>query len=65
MGATDRNAVRTAADQVDSILAVDPEAKGEEFYGDRLLVVGPLHVVFTVSPDDRLVQVLRVWVAGP
>ena len=65
MNAVDKEAVRDAADQIDPILAVDPETKGEEFYGDRLLVVAPLSVTFSVLPDDRLVKVLSVWRAGP
>jgi hypothetical protein len=64
MGAPDRKAVRVASHQVDIQLAVNPETKGEEFYGDRLVVIEPLHVTFTVLPDDLMVKVLHVWRVG-
>jgi hypothetical protein len=63
-GAPDRDAVRQAADGVDGIQARDPETKGEEFYGNRLLVNEPLHITFAVQPDDRIVRVLHVWRVG-
>jgi hypothetical protein len=47
------------------LLSNDPGTNGEDFYGDRLLVVGPLHVTFTLSPDDWRVTVLDVWHVGP
>jgi hypothetical protein len=58
--APDREAVRAAADQIDPYLAIDPNNKGEEFYGDRLVVIPPLSVVFSVSDDDRVVTVLSI-----
>jgi plasmid stabilization system protein ParE len=61
MQAADPLAVRDASNEVDRQLADDPETKGEEFYGDRLLVVLPLQVVFRVRPDDRIVEVLNVY----
>jgi plasmid stabilization system protein ParE len=59
--ATNRNAVTQAAYQIDQILRDDPGSKGVEFYGDRLLVVTPLQVIFVTRPDDRLVEVQQVW----
>jgi hypothetical protein len=59
--ATNRNAVTQAAYQIDQILRDDPDAKGVDFYGDRLLVVTPLQVIFVTRPDDRLVEVQQVW----
>lgn len=61
MSASDPQAVSAAANQIDALLAVNPETKGVEFYGDRLLVVPPLHVTFPVRSDDRLVTVVNVW----
>jgi hypothetical protein len=61
LGAPDPGAVTKAADRIDRVLSSDPEAQGEEFYGDRLLIELPLGVVFTVRAADRLVQVLQVW----
>ena len=61
LGATDRAAVTEAAATVDRLLAEDPQTKGEEFYGDRLLVVSPLAITFSVNETDRIVQVLQVW----
>ena len=59
--APDRDLVLQAADQIDALLRFDPEAKGVDFYGDRLLVVPSLHVVYRISPDDMLVEILHVW----
>ncbi len=57
----DRQSVTVAADRIDRSLQVDPERQGEEFYGDRLLVVMPLAVVFEVIADNRLARVLQIW----
>jgi mRNA-degrading endonuclease RelE of RelBE toxin-antitoxin system len=59
--ADDRAAVRAAANRVDPELEVDPEIKGEEFYGDRLIVVHMLHVIYSVVPERRTVYVLELW----
>ncbi len=57
----DREAITAAAHAIDQALALDPQKRGEDFYGDRLLVALPLAVTFTVREDDRIVQVLQVW----
>jgi hypothetical protein len=59
--AVDRQAITDAANAIDHVLAARPETEGAEFYGDRLLVLGPLHVVYRLLPDDCQVQVLHVW----
>jgi hypothetical protein len=53
--ATDREGVARAADQIDQVLASEPLAQGEDFYGDRLFVALPLAVTYTVSQPDRTV----------
>ena len=55
-----RKAVADAADEIDRLLRRDPLSRGEEQGTRRRLVVEPLEVLFTVSPDDRLVQVEQV-----
>jgi plasmid stabilization system protein ParE len=57
----DRNAVTAAQHQIDQLLRVDPELQGVPFFGDRLLVVPPLRVVFAVNPMDMIVEVFDVW----
>jgi hypothetical protein len=61
MQAADPVAVRAASNEIDRELARDPETKGVEYYGDRLLVIPPLQATFAVHPDDREVVVLNVW----
>jgi plasmid stabilization system protein ParE len=61
MQAADPAAVRSASNEIDRELARNPQSKGVEFYGDRLLVVPPLHATFTVHPDEQEVVVLNVW----
>jgi plasmid stabilization system protein ParE len=58
--AVDRNAITRAAHRIDQLLRHDPETRGVEFYGERLLVEPPLQVVFSVHADDRLVKVEQV-----
>ena len=59
--ATDRQAVTQAANSIDRQLAHDPQACGEEFYGDRIFVELPLAVTYTVNLQDQRVQILQVW----
>ena len=62
-----RHAFAKSVSTIDASLAYDPSSKGTEFYGDRLLVVLPLAVVFTVHQENRMVRVLAVWTSkdGP
>jgi plasmid stabilization system protein ParE len=59
--AVDRSDVTQAANQIDQAPASEPLAKGEDFYGNRLLVVVPLAVTYTVNEQDRTVLILQVW----
>ena len=61
LDATYRQAIAHAANEIDRELSSEPERKGQEFFGDRILVVVPLAVTFSISQPDRLVQVLQVW----
>ncbi len=61
IGASDRAEVTQAANIIDQLLASDPHAQGEQFYGDRILVGLPLAVTYTVREQDRSVQILQVW----
>jgi plasmid stabilization system protein ParE len=58
--ATDRQAVADAADEIDRFLRLYPLSGAQESGDNWRLVVEPLEVVYVVSPDDRLVQVIRV-----
>ena len=58
--AEDKRAVTSAADYIETLLRHDADQKGHVLNGTRLLVVLPLAVIFSVSPDDMLVKVLRV-----
>lgn len=60
LNAQDRQAVTKASHEIDRKLRFDPESQGQDFYGDRILEVWPLIVVFAVYPDDRLVEILQV-----
>jgi len=61
VNAANRNAVTQAAHQIDQILQTDPEQQGVPFYGDYLLVVPPLRVVYRVNADDAQVVIEMVW----
>jgi hypothetical protein len=64
LNSTNREAIRAAADQIDKELTNDAHQKGEDFYGDRLLVISPLAVVYSVSNEDRLATNTQVLAAG-
>jgi hypothetical protein len=55
--APDKAAVTAASNAIDQYLKDDAHRKGLSRYGDRTLTIAPLTVVFTVSPDDRLVVI--------
>ena len=61
MQASDRKAVEQTANRIDQILTHAPETKGQDFYGDWILVVDPLQIVYKVEPNDLSVTVLDVW----
>lgn len=60
LNASDRKSVEDASNLIDRLLRVDAHRRGQPFYGDRILVVAPLAVTFSVSIDDRMVKVLQV-----
>lgn len=53
-----QQAVTDAVTRIDRILRTDPSVKGLDFYGDRLLVVVPLAVVYVVKNEDRVVKIV-------
>jgi hypothetical protein len=60
LDAPDQRAVSEAANAIDRELTTDAERKGEDFYGDRLIVILPLSVTFRVYEKDNLVSVRQV-----
>ena len=56
--AQDRQAITDAVLRVDRVLRNDPNSKGVDFYGDRLLIASPLAVIYTIREHDRLAEVL-------
>jgi len=61
LSAQHRDEITSAANQIDQLLSHQADRVGEEFYGDRLVVVPPVHVVFTLSEHDKMVIVEQVW----
>jgi hypothetical protein len=58
----DRAAIAQAANQIDWLLARDPEHQGEEREDNiRIMIVPPLAVYFTISQPDCMVSVIDVW----
>jgi plasmid stabilization system protein ParE len=56
-----RNAITVAQHIIDQLLKNDPYEKGVDFYGDRLLVVPPLQVIFSLNDLDMQVVIHTVW----
>jgi plasmid stabilization system protein ParE len=58
----DREAVRSAADTLDSLLREDAHLRGESRYDSlRILLAAPLGIDIDVDQENRTVWVLRVW----
>ncbi|MEM8671807.1 MAG: type II toxin-antitoxin system RelE/ParE family toxin [Planctomycetota bacterium] len=61
LAASDRDDIAAATYAVDKELGSDARLKGKEVAeGLRSLNIPPLRIIFTVSEDDRLVEVVRV-----
>ncbi len=60
MQAADRQVVSAASNRIDQLLARVPLSVGTAQGSDYRLVVGPLEVVYTVSPPDCLVEVIYI-----
>ena len=60
MRAPDPNAVEDASNDIDRQLKRSPDRSGRPFGPYRRLMVYPLVVDYTVSPQDRMVRVIRV-----
>lgn len=59
---TDREAIRSAADTLDSLLRSDAHLRGESRYDSlRVLLAAPLGIDFDVDQVSHTVLVLRVW----
>jgi hypothetical protein len=66
MNATDRNAITSAANEIDQILSHDPQHVGEARPGgQRVDFADPLGFRFEVVVDDLRVTVGAVWVTRP
>lgn len=55
-----QQAVTASVTSIDRILRSDPSIKGVDFYGDRLLVVITVAVVYVVKDQDRIVEIVAV-----
>ena len=64
MNAADRNQITRAAALIDRILGSDPTRRAVPEGDEYRLVVRPLAVLFSFSPDDCLARVLEVILLG-
>jgi mRNA-degrading endonuclease RelE of RelBE toxin-antitoxin system len=60
LSSRDRGSTTRAANQIDRDLSIAADHLGEEFYGDRLYIVEPLEVTYSVSEADLRVVILQV-----
>ncbi len=58
MDSDDRVAVNRAVDAIDATLSIDPEQKGEDYFGDRYVIHPPLWALYRTDPATRTVEVL-------
>ena len=60
-----RDALTRAAEEIESLVRERPESVGESRdLGRRWLFVEPLGVDYSVSLNDRVVEIINVWMAG-
>lgn len=64
MEAADRDAVTAASNQIDILLKYEPLTRGQDYDDCRILAVGPLSAVYSVSLDDRKVTILQYILEG-
>lgn len=62
--AADREGVNRAVDQIDAELSDDPDLKGDDYFGDRYLLVPTVWALYRVHPEDATVHVLQVGRRG-
>jgi hypothetical protein len=60
MNDVDKDGITLASARIERDLSIDPDKKGEDFYGDRIYEYGPLAVVYELRPDDRTVVIIQV-----
>ena len=66
LAAKDRNAVSAAAQSIDHALETNPLGVGESRdFGQRIVFVAPLAVIYSVRSQENLVRVRRVWTIRP
>lgn len=59
--ATDHKEISKASHEIDRLLAIDAERRGETLReGMRALEIAPLRVVYSVREEDRIVEVAFV-----
>jgi len=58
--ANNKGEVTSACHQIDKQLQNDPDKKGQDYFGDRIIQYGPLAVGYELSPDDLIVRVFQV-----
>ena len=59
-----RDALTRAAEEIESLVRERPESVGESRdLGRRWLFVEPLGVDYSVSLNDRVVEIINVWMA--
>ncbi len=59
---TQRAAITAATDQLDKLLQIDPQKKGESrAHGQRVTFQLPLGIVFEVREQSAVVRILHAW----
>ncbi len=61
---TEKRAVTSSVDQIDKVLAHEPNESGEDYFGDRLLIASPLWSLYRVDLKNPSVTILQVGVFG-
>lgn len=62
LDAPDRTAITAAVDELDRLLARDPQEAGESRSESvRIVFVPPLGVFYEIDEATQIVHVLRVW----
>ncbi|WP_435010953.1 hypothetical protein P12x_002243 [Tundrisphaera lichenicola] len=56
-----RRSVNEAVEAIDRLLRDDPDRQGDDFYGDRVLVISSIAFTFSVHEEDRTVEIIDLF----
>ena len=60
MDSDDRRGVNREVDDIDRTLSTDPDQKGDDYFGDRYILLPQMWALFRIEAEQKQVVVLQV-----